>query len=166
MDEKWSEVGNRGRLFVLIKKGEWMLMFMGEYNHTIDEKSRLIIPSKFRNQLGDTFVVTRWMENSLFAFPSTEWKKFEEKLSNLPLGGKDARAFRRFVMAGATETEFDKQGRIVIPQNLREHAQLQKDAVITGSGNGFEIWSKENWEQYTSGVAEKFDDIAESLVDF
>jgi MraZ protein len=93
---------------------------MGEYNHTIDAKSRVIIPSKFRNQLGETFILTRWMEKSLFGFPLDEWDKFEEKLATLPLGGKEARAFRRFVLAGAVEAEFDKQGRIIIPNNLKE----------------------------------------------
>lgn len=141
-------------------------MCMGEYQHTLDDKSRLIIPAKFRNQLGDTFVVTRWMEHSLFAFPKDEWDKFEEKLNKLPFGAKDARAFRRFVLAGAIESDFDKQGRIIIPTVLKEHAQLKKNVVITGSGNGFEIWSKDNWEEYTAGTAENFDQIAEELTDF
>ncbi|WP_439426051.1 division/cell wall cluster transcriptional repressor MraZ [Oenococcus alcoholitolerans] len=141
-------------------------MFMGEYQHALDDKSRLIIPAKFRNQLGDQFIVTRWMERSLFAFPKDEWQKFEEKLAKLPIGAKDARAFRRFVLAGAMETSFDKQGRIVIPVVLKKHAQLVKNVVITGSGNGFEIWSKDNWEEYTAGTAEKFDQIAEGLTDF
>lgn len=141
-------------------------MFMGEYNHSIDEKSRLIIPSKFRNQLGNKFILTRWMEKSLFGFPENEWEKFEEKLSELPTGKKDARAFRRFILAGATEAEFDKQGRIIIPSNLKDHAELKKDVIVTGSGNGFEIWSKDNWEDYSKSASDNFDDLAEGLVDF
>ncbi|MDR2661239.1 MAG: division/cell wall cluster transcriptional repressor MraZ [Lactobacillaceae bacterium] len=141
-------------------------MFMGEFNHTLDEKSRIIIPSKFRNQLGDSFVLTRWMEKSLFGFSLEEWDKFEKKLSQLPLGGRDARKFKRFVLAGATEAQFDKQGRIIIPANLKEYAGLKKDAIVIGSGNGFEIWDKDTWNNYADSAADDFDDIADGLVDF
>ncbi len=141
-------------------------MFMGEYVHSLDEKSRLTIPVKFRKQLGNKFVVTRWMEKSLFSFTENGWQKFEKKLNRLPFGTKDVRAFRRFILAGAIETNFDNQGRILIPPVLKEHAQLKKEVVITGAGNGFEMWSKRNWQIYSAGTAKKFDDIAEKLVSF
>lgn len=141
-------------------------MFMGEYSHTIDIKGRLIIPSKFRNQLGDKFVVTRWMEHALRAMPMPIWEKLENQLNELPLGKKEARQFKRFVLAGAMEAEIDKQGRIIIPTNLKTYADLAKNAIITGSGDSFEIWSQENWNKYTAETAENFDDIAEGLVDF
>jgi MraZ protein len=141
-------------------------MFMGEFSHTVDTKSRLIIPAKFRNQLGEKFVITRWMEHALRAMPMDVWEKLEQQLNNLPMGKKESRAFKRFVIAGAMEAEFDKQGRIVLPSNLREHAQVQKDVIVTGSGDSFEIWSAENWAAYTAQTAENFDDIAEGLVDF
>ncbi|MGX7052031.1 division/cell wall cluster transcriptional repressor MraZ [Leuconostoc palmae] len=141
-------------------------MFMGEYSHAIDIKGRLIIPSKFRNQLGDKFVVTRWMEHALRAMPMPIWEKLENQLNELPLGKKEARQFRRFVLAGAMEAEIDKQGRIIIPTNLKTYADLAKNAIITGSGDSFEIWSQENWNKYTAETAENFDDIAEGLVDF
>ncbi|CAK8054209.1 division/cell wall cluster transcriptional repressor MraZ [Eupransor demetentiae] len=141
-------------------------MFMGEYSHSLDSKGRLIIPAKFRHQLGDSFVVTRWMEHALRAMPRNVWENLEEQLNQLPIGKKEARAFKRFVMAGAMEAEFDKQGRIILPANLKEHAQLDNAAVITGAGDSFEIWSQKNWDDYTQATAENFDDIAEGLVDF
>lgn len=141
-------------------------MFMGEYNHSIDEKNRLIIPSKFRNQLGEQFVITRWLEKSLYGFTKDQWEQFEAKLANLPVGASDARAFGRLVMSGAFEAEFDKQGRILIPNNLLEHAQIKKETVVIGSGSGFEIWSEANWKQYTEDSSKKFEEIAEGLTDF
>ena len=141
-------------------------MFMGEYSHTLDVKGRLIIPAKFRNQLGEKFIVTRWMEHALRAMPMPVWEKLEQQLNQLPLGKKEARQFKRFVMAGALEAEIDKQGRIIIPSNLKTYAGLAKNVIVTGSGDSFEIWSDENWQSYTAETAENFDDIAEGLVDF
>ncbi|KAA8371165.1 division/cell wall cluster transcriptional repressor MraZ [Leuconostoc carnosum] len=141
-------------------------MFMGEYSHTLDTKGRLIIPAKFRSQLGDKFIVTRWMEHALRAMPMPVWEKLEAQLNQLPLGKKEARQFKRFVMAGAIEAETDKQGRIVIPVNLKEYAGLNKAVTVTGAGDAFEIWSDDNWNEYTSETANNFDDIAEGLVDF
>ena len=115
-------------------------MFMGEYSHTLDAKGRLIIPAKFRHQLGDKFVVTRWMEHALRAMPMPIWEKLETQLNELPLGKKEARQFKRFVLAGAMEAEIDKQGRIIVPANLREYAGLEKDIIVTGSGDSFEIF--------------------------
>lgn len=122
-------------------------MFMGEYNHTIDAKSRLIIPSKFREILGDEFVVTKGLDGCLFVFDNTEWTAFEEKLQKLPsLTNPDVRKFVRFFMAGATAVEVDKQGRILIPTSLKDFAALEKDVVLIGVGNRMEIWSKERYE--------------------
>ena len=122
-------------------------MFMGEYNHTIDAKSRLIIPSKFREILGDAFVVTKGLDGCLFVFDNTEWTAFEEKLKQLPsLTNPNVRKFIRFFMAGASTVEVDKQGRILIPASLKDHAALEKDVVLIGVGSRMEIWSKERYE--------------------
>jgi MraZ protein len=141
-------------------------MFMGEYQHSIDDKGRLIIPAKFRDALGQTFVVTRGLDNCLFVYPQQEWSVMEQKLKALPLMKSDARAFTRFFLAGATECELDKQGRVNIPANLREHAGLDKDCVIIGVSSRMEIWSKENWESYSKLSEQSFNEIAEKLVDF
>ena len=111
-------------------KGGTVIMFMGEYSHTIDAKGRIIVPAKFRESLGDNFVVTKGLDNCLFVYTSEDWRKFEEKLRTLPLTNKDARKFTRFFLAGAAEMEIDKQGRILIPSVLREFAALEKDVVL------------------------------------
>lgn len=121
-------------------------MFMSQYNHTVDAKGRLIVPSKFRDQLGDEFVVTKGMDGCLFVYANEDWKAFEEKLATLPMTNKEARMFTRFFLAGAATLEVDKQGRILLPANLREFAALDKDVVLVGVGTRIEIWSKENWE--------------------
>jgi MraZ protein len=139
---------------------------MGEYQHSIDDKGRLTIPAKFREGLGTSFVITRGLDKCLFIYPMQEWKVIEEKLKNLPFTKADARAFTRFFFSGATECEWDKQGRVNIPANLREHAQLVKDCVVIGVSNRVEVWSKELWEQYFAEAAHSFGEIAEKLVDF
>ncbi|MDE6890370.1 MAG: division/cell wall cluster transcriptional repressor MraZ [Lachnospiraceae bacterium] len=121
-------------------------MFIGEYNHTIDAKGRLIIPSKFREVLGDEFVVTKGMDGCLFVFDNPEWQAFEEKLHALPMIDKGARQFTRFFLAGAASVEVDKQGRILLPAVLRDFAGITKDAVLVGVGSRVEIWSKDRWE--------------------
>ncbi|MCI9148224.1 MAG: division/cell wall cluster transcriptional repressor MraZ [Hungatella sp.] len=136
-------------------------MFMGEYNHTVDAKGRLIVPSKFREQLGDEFVVTKGLDGCLFVYENTEWKILEEKLKNLPLTNANARKITRFFLAGATLCEVDKQGRILLPAVLREFAKIEKDAVMVGVGNRIEIWSKESWA--SANVYDDMDDIAESM---
>ncbi len=123
-----------------------MHMFMGEYNHTIDAKGRLIIPSKFREVLGEEFVVTKGMDGCLFVFDDPEWQAFEEKLHSLPMIDKEARQFTRFFLAGAASVEVDKQGRILLPAVLRDFAGITKDAVLVGVGSRVEIWSKDRWE--------------------
>ena len=131
-------------------------MFMGEYNHTIDTKGRLIVPSKFREALGDEFVVTKGLDGCLFVYDNQEWSAFEEKLKALPLMNKESRKFVRFFLAGAANVEVDKQGRILIPSVLREFAQLDKDVVLVGVGSRIEIWSKTKWEETS-----EYDDMEE-----
>ena len=121
-------------------------MFMGEYNHTIDAKGRLIIPAKFREVLGDEFVVTKGMDGCLFVFDNSEWQVFAEKLRSLPMIDKEVRQFTRFFLAGAASVEVDKQGRILLPSVLRAFAGITKDTVLIGVGSRIEIWSKDRWE--------------------
>lgn len=139
-------------------------MFMGEYDHTIDAKGRLIIPSKFRETLGDTFVVTKGLDGCLFVYDNVEWNVFEEKLKSLPITNKDARQFARFFLAGAAEVEVDKQGRILVPNVLRDFAELNKDVVLIGVASRIEIWSKERFEGITA--YEDMDEIAEHMAEF
>ena len=136
---------------------------MGEYNHTIDTKGRLIIPSKFREALGDEFVVTKGLDGCLFVYDNEEWQNFEGKLKTLPLTNKDARQFVCFFLAGAAAVEVDKQGRILLPSVLREFAGLEKEVVLVGVASRVEIWSKEKWE---SAVAyEDMEEIAEHMAE-
>lgn len=141
-------------------------MFIGEHRHNLDSKSRLIVPAKFRNELGDTFVMTRGLEGCLFLFPQTQWKLIADKLNALPLMKKDARQFARFFLSGATEVEPDKNGRFVIPQSLLAYGKLQKECVIIGVSNRVEIWDREAWDTFTTDSFEHFEEVAESLIDF
>lgn len=125
-------------------------MFMGEYNHTIDAKGRLIIPSRFREQLGEEFVVTAGLDGCLFVYANEEWKSFEEKLRALPVSNPEARKFSRFFLASASLCEVDRQGRILIPAKLRAMAGLEKEVVLAGVGSRIEIWDKEKWIQTSS----------------
>ena len=136
-------------------------MFMSEYNHTVDTKGRLIVPSKFREQLGDEFVVTKGMNGCLFVYANDDWSAFEQKLTSLPLINKEARKFARFFLAGAAQVEVDKQGRILLPANLRQFAGLEKDVVLVGVGSRIEIWSRENWENMDADS--DMDDIAATM---
>ncbi|MBQ7065332.1 MAG: division/cell wall cluster transcriptional repressor MraZ [Lachnospiraceae bacterium] len=138
-------------------------MFMGEYSHTIDAKGRLIIPSKFREALGEEFVVTKGLDGCLFVYDQTEWSAFEEKLKSLPITNKDARQFVRFFLAGAASVEVDKQGRILVPNVLREFANLQKDVTLIGVGSRIEIWSKEKFEDTCN--YDDMEDIAEHMAE-
>ena len=141
-------------------------MFMGEYQHTVDAKGRLIIPAKFRNDLDGGFVVTRGLDKCLFAYTMDEWKRLEEKLKALPVTKKDARAFTRFFFSGATEVELDKQGRVNLPANLLSYAGLEKDCVVLGVSSRIEIWAKDAWEGYFEESEDSFNEIAENLIDF
>lgn len=137
-------------------------MFIGEYQHAIDSKNRMIIPSKFREELGETFVLTKGLDGCLYAYPMSEWKILEEKLKKLPLTSKDARAFVRFFFSGANEIDVDKQGRALIPQNLLEYGHIKKEIVSIGVSTRFELWSKEKWEEYNESNLD-FDEIAEKM---
>ncbi len=138
-------------------------MFMGEYSHTIDVKGRLIVPSKFREVLGEEFVVTKGLDGCLFVYPNDEWKSFEEKLATLPITNMNARKFTRFFLAGAATCEVDKQGRILVPGVLREFAQLEKDVVLIGVSSRIEIWSKDRWEN--ASVYDDVEEIAEHMAE-
>jgi MraZ protein len=140
-------------------------MFMGEYNHSLDTKGRLIIPSKFREELGDQFIITRGLDGCLFVYPMSEWNILESKLKGLPLTKADARAFVRFFFSGATECEIDKQGRIIIPANLRTYAQIEKEVVVIGVSNRVEIWSSKFWNDFMVSAESSYEEIAEKIVD-
>lgn len=139
-------------------------MFMGEYHHNVDAKGRIIVPAKFRENLGETFILTRGLDRCLFGYPLTEWEIIEDKLKQLPLTKKDARAFTRFFFSGATECEIDKQGRINIASPLFQYAQLEKECVILGVSNRIEIWDKQEWENYFSESEDSFAEIAENMI--
>ena len=136
-------------------------MLIGEYEHTIDAKGRLSMPSKLRRDMGEAFIVTKGLDGCLFAFSQEEWKNFETKLKSLPLSDKNARNFVRFFLAGATECEIDKQGRFLIPSNLRTAANLGKEAVIIGVGTRLEIWNKDAWTSKDKEISA--DEIAENM---
>lgn len=136
-------------------------MFMGEYSHTIDAKGRLIIPAKFREALGEEFILTKGLDGCLSIYPMNEWESFEEKLKALPLTDKNARAFLRFFVAGATACELDRQGRILVPSTLREFAGLEKEVVLTGNLTRIEVWSKQKWIENSN--YDDMDSIAASM---
>ena len=138
-------------------------MFMGEYNHIIDAKGRLIIPARFRELLGEEFILTKGLDGCLSIYPMDAWEAFETKLRALPLTNKNARTFTRFFVAGATNCELDRQGRILVPQTLREFAGLEKEVVLTGNLDRIEISSKEKWSENCN--YDDMDSIAESMQD-
>ena len=136
-------------------------MLIGEYEHSLDAKGRLIMPAKLRHDMGERFIVTKGLDGCLFAFSQSEWLNFETKLKTLPLSDKNARNFVRFFLSGATECELDKQGRFLIPNNLRIAANLEKESVIIGVGTRLEIWNKATWEACDEDISA--DDIAENM---
>lgn len=138
-------------------------MLIGEYAHTIDSKGRVIVPAKFRTELGERFILTKGFDGCLYGYSLEEWKNIEAKIKTLPLiTGKDARNFTRFFFSSAIECELDSQGRILISQNLRTYAELEKDLVIIGVSSRIEIWSKSKWNEYND--SQDSDDIAEKMV--
>lgn len=139
---------------------------MGEYKHNLDTKGRIIMPSKFRELLDEQFVITRGLDRCLFVYTEDEWSRIEEKLKALPLTKKDARKFTRLFFSGAANVEIDKQGRINIPQNLREYAGLSKDCTVIGVSSRIEIWDSAAWEDFYTESEDNFEDIAEDLIDF
>lgn len=138
-------------------------MLMGEYHHNIDDKGRLTIPSKFRDDLGEKFVITRGLENCLFAYSLEDFQKIVAELQKIPFIKKDARQFMRFFLSGATTVEFDKQGRINISSPLISYAELKKECIIIGTGDRLEIWSSNNWNDFFDSTKDNMSDIAENL---
>ncbi|HYU64939.1 MAG TPA: division/cell wall cluster transcriptional repressor MraZ [Candidatus Paceibacterota bacterium] len=138
-------------------------MLIGEYQHNLDLKKRLAIPSKFRKELGEGAVLTRGLDNCLFVFPLKQWEQLADKLSNLPMSQQKTRAFGRLLLSGAVEVEFDGLGRILIPEYLKNYAGLKKEAVITGVHNRLEIWDSKKWETYKANIEKNSDEIAEKL---
>ncbi len=151
--------------------GEWIeiggdeAVLMGEYLHSIDDKGRLFLPAKFREELGDSFIVTKGLDNCLFVYDKKEWAILETKLKQLPLAKPEARAFVRFFFSGGAEIACDKQGRVLLPNTLREYAHIDKDVVVIGVSNRIEIWNKEAWDTYNKDIAPTVAQIAESLID-
>ena len=140
-------------------------MFMGEYHHNIDDKSRIVLPSKLREELGSYFVVTRGLEGCLFVYSMNEWSKLVERLKKLPFTKKDARAFLRFFLSGAVECTFDKQGRVALPVSLVNYAKLKRECVIIGVNDRLEIWAEDSFNEFFSENEENISDLAEDLFD-
>lgn len=138
-------------------------MFIGEYSHTIDEKGRLAIPSKFRAVLSKGAVVTRGLDQCLFVYPSNEWKKLAKKLASLPISKSNTRAFARLMLAGAMDVVLDVQGRMIMPEYLRAYAHLSKNVVLAGLYNRLEVWDKRIWNSYKNKTEKGSTDIAEQL---
>ena len=138
-------------------------MFLGEYSHTIDEKGRLAIPTKFREDLSSGAVVTRGIDRCLFLYTKSEWEKLAQKISALPLSQKNTRAFARLMLAGAMDVEVDKQGRVVVPDYLRAYAGIKKKVVVAGLYTRMEIWDAFVWEKYKAETEKGSDEIAEQL---
>ena len=138
-------------------------MFMGEFHHSIDEKGRLIIPSKFRNDLGKKFIITRGIEKCIFVYSLDEWNNMVNELKELPFTRKNARTFMRMLMSGATECELDNNGRINIPSPLVNYASIEKECVVIGVGDRLEIWSNEGFDNFFNENIDNFDEIAETL---
>ena len=136
-------------------------MLIGEFEHSLDEKGRLIMPAKLREDMGEKFIITKGLDGCLFGFSQNEWENFETKLKTLPLTNKNARDFVRFFLSGAMECEIDKQGRFLIPMNLRTSANLEKEAVIIGVGTRLEIWNKSIWQSKDEEISAE--EIAENM---
>ena len=138
-------------------------MFVGQYDHSIDEKGRLIIPSKYRKSLGKEFIITFGLDTCLFVYPLSEWETISEKIKSFPLGKKDARAFSRILFSRALNCSMDNQGRINIAKYLKEYAHIRKEIKIIGVGDRIEIWSNELWQKYSVGIEDSYEDIAERI---
>lgn len=138
-------------------------MFMGEYTHSIDAKGRVILPAKFREELGIHCVVTRGLEGCLSVYTADHWMALANGMKQLKASKESVRAFKRFLFGSAAEVEFDKQGRVLIPSTLREYAKLNKDVTVLGTGDKIEIWDKKAYEEYASRVVPDMEEIAESL---
>jgi len=138
-------------------------MFLGQYEHTVDEKGRLIVPARYRESLGNNFIITFGLDICLFVYPLEEWKNLSEKLKLLPLGQRDARAFKRILFSRATTCSLDSQGRVVIMKYLRDYAQIKREVMVIGVLDRLEIWSKDIWQGYFKEIEDSYEDIAERL---
>ncbi len=138
-------------------------MFIGEYYHTLDEKGRIAIPSKFKPELQKGAVVTRGIDNCLFLYTKEEWKKLADRLVKLPISQANTRAFARLMLAGAMDVDIDSQGRIILPDYLRKYSKLKKKVVVAGLYNRLEIWDSAIWQRYKQNTERKSEDIAEAL---
>ncbi len=138
-------------------------MFIGEYNHSVDAKKRLALPSKFRKDLGKNIVVTRGLDKCLFVYPMKTWKDLAQKLGTMPIGEAGTRSFVRLMLAGATDVNSDSQGRILLPEYLKEYADIKKDVVVAGLFNRLEIWDENKWSVYKENAEKNTDEIAENL---
>ncbi|MDE1547940.1 division/cell wall cluster transcriptional repressor MraZ [Jeotgalibaca caeni] len=141
-------------------------MLMGEYKHNMDAKGRIIMPAKFREELGASFILTRGLDGCLFGYTMGQWEIMQEKMKQLPLSKKEARSFVRFFYSAAIEAEIDKQGRINIPKTLLDYAKIEKECRIIGVSDRIEIWSNDQWEEFAEDAADSFEDIAENMIDF
>jgi MraZ protein len=140
-------------------------MLIGEYKHTLDDKKRISLPSKFRKEIGKKIVVTHGLDQCLFAYPIKEWQEISKKIGELGMGQADTRGFNRFILAGASEVSVDSVGRILIPEHLRKFASVKSKVVFTGVYNRIEIWDEKKWDDYKSKVISGADDMAEKLGD-
>ncbi len=138
-------------------------MLIGEYKHTLDPKKRLSLPSKWRKELGRKLVLTRGLDNCLFVYPLKEWQRISEKISQLPLGQADTRGFNRFFLSGAVEAEVDSVGRILVPDFLKDFAQLDAKVVLAGIHDRVEIWDEKKWDEYKRRIESQADALAEKL---
>lgn len=140
-------------------------MLIGEYKHTLDDKKRISLPSKFRSKVGKNIVITRGLDGCLFLYPIKEWQKISEKLGDLGMGQADTRGFNRFMLSGASEVNVDSVGRILIPEHLRDFAKVKSKVVFAGVFNRIEIWNEKAWTEYTNKVVKNADQMAEKLGD-
>jgi MraZ protein len=140
-------------------------MLVGEFTHTLDDKKRLSLPAKFRSSLGKSIVITRGLDGCLFVYSTSEWKSFTEKLKELSMGSSDSRAFTRYMLSGAVETDVDASGRILIPDYLKDFAGFSDKIIVAGVGNRAELWAESTWKQYSELVVGKADVLAEKLGD-
>ncbi|MBI3334920.1 MAG: division/cell wall cluster transcriptional repressor MraZ [Candidatus Portnoybacteria bacterium] len=142
------------------------MAFIGEYSHSIDQKKRLAIPAKFRKDLGREAVVTRGLDGCLWLYPLREWETMAEKLGKLPIGQRDARGFARAMLAGASEAELDRLGRILLPDYLKQYAGLTKNVIVTGLYNRIEIWDEARWREYKANTEKEVEKMAGELGSF
>jgi MraZ protein len=150
--QKWRKVEESGKV-----------MFLGQYEHSLDKKGRIIMPAKFRENLGDSFIMTFGLEKCLFVYPAEEWERLSKNLQNLPFGKKDTRAFKRTLASRASVNSFDQQGRVIIAKYLRDYAGIEKNVVIIGVFERIEIWDSERWTGYALETEQSYEEIAERI---